>query len=174
MHAKPDLRVFLKWMIARSGSVITDLMSLEESMSRKQDSGVCDKCSASFDYFLLHNGFNNSAYAYCSESGCVAILNGYCDQIPAGVELTVHRSINAEIEIHLECCKCGGTFRSSSAPCCPSCKKRLSADAARAYIEQNAPGTAKGFRWQNNWSGLYCVIVDQCVVYDNWKLASAT
>ena len=24
MHAKPDLRVFLKWMIARSGSVITD------------------------------------------------------------------------------------------------------------------------------------------------------
>ena len=28
MHAKPDLRVFLKWMIARSGSVITDVMSL--------------------------------------------------------------------------------------------------------------------------------------------------
>ena len=24
MHAKPDLRVFLKWMIAGSGSVITD------------------------------------------------------------------------------------------------------------------------------------------------------
>ena len=29
MHAKPDLRVFLKWMIARSGSVITDVMSLK-------------------------------------------------------------------------------------------------------------------------------------------------
>ena len=27
MHTKPDLRVFLKWMIARSGSVITDVMS---------------------------------------------------------------------------------------------------------------------------------------------------
>ena len=26
MHAKPDLRVFLKWMIADSGSVITDVM----------------------------------------------------------------------------------------------------------------------------------------------------
>ena len=26
MHAKPDLRVFLKWMIARSGSVITDVI----------------------------------------------------------------------------------------------------------------------------------------------------
>ena len=28
MHAKPDLRVFLKWMIARSGSVITDVIRL--------------------------------------------------------------------------------------------------------------------------------------------------
>ena len=29
MHAKPDLRVFLKWMIARSGSVITDVIWLK-------------------------------------------------------------------------------------------------------------------------------------------------
>jgi hypothetical protein len=28
MHAKPDLRVFLKWMINRSGSVITDVITL--------------------------------------------------------------------------------------------------------------------------------------------------
>ena len=28
MHAKPDLRVFLEWMIARSGSVITDVIQL--------------------------------------------------------------------------------------------------------------------------------------------------
>ena len=26
MHAKPDLRVFLKWMITCSGLVITDVM----------------------------------------------------------------------------------------------------------------------------------------------------
>ena len=26
MHAKPDLRVFLKWVIARFGSVITDVI----------------------------------------------------------------------------------------------------------------------------------------------------
>ena len=31
MHAKPDLRVFLKWMIAHSGSVITDVMSLKHT-----------------------------------------------------------------------------------------------------------------------------------------------
>ena len=29
MHTKPDLRVFLKWMITRSGSVITDVMRLK-------------------------------------------------------------------------------------------------------------------------------------------------
>jgi hypothetical protein len=28
MHAKPDLRVFLKWMIAGSGSVITAVIHL--------------------------------------------------------------------------------------------------------------------------------------------------
>ena len=38
MHAKPDLRVFLKWMIARSGSVITDVIrarGIEMSFSMK-------------------------------------------------------------------------------------------------------------------------------------------
>ena len=30
MHAKPDLRVFLKWMIAGSGSVITDVIRLKK------------------------------------------------------------------------------------------------------------------------------------------------
>jgi hypothetical protein len=29
MHAKPDLRVFLKWMIAGSGSVITAVIPLD-------------------------------------------------------------------------------------------------------------------------------------------------
>ena len=30
MHTKPDLRVFLKWMITRSGSVITDVIPLNQ------------------------------------------------------------------------------------------------------------------------------------------------
>ena len=32
MHAKPDLRVFLKWMLAGSGSVITDVITLRKPM----------------------------------------------------------------------------------------------------------------------------------------------
>ena len=34
MHTKPDLRVFLKWMIARSGSVVTDVIRLKIMESR--------------------------------------------------------------------------------------------------------------------------------------------
>ena len=34
MHAKPDLRVFLKWMIAGSGSVITDVILLKSIMAK--------------------------------------------------------------------------------------------------------------------------------------------
>ena len=33
MHAKPDLRVFLKWKIARSGSVITDVIRLRDTFN---------------------------------------------------------------------------------------------------------------------------------------------
>ena len=33
MHAKPDLRVLLKWMIASSGSVITDVIRHEQFLS---------------------------------------------------------------------------------------------------------------------------------------------
>jgi hypothetical protein len=32
MHAKPDLRVFLKWMIAGSGSVITDVIRFTKQL----------------------------------------------------------------------------------------------------------------------------------------------
>ena len=37
MHAKPDLRVVLKWMINRSGSVITDVMLLINDWRHSRD-----------------------------------------------------------------------------------------------------------------------------------------
>ena len=36
MHAKPDLRVFLKWTIAHSGSVITDVIPLKTPLPLKR------------------------------------------------------------------------------------------------------------------------------------------
>ena len=38
MHAKPDLRVFLKWMIAGSGSVITDVIPLNQKLHVEHES----------------------------------------------------------------------------------------------------------------------------------------
>ena len=43
MHAKPDLRVFLKWMIARSGSVITDVIRLVNQVLRNLSSLQCER-----------------------------------------------------------------------------------------------------------------------------------
>jgi hypothetical protein len=45
----------------------------------------------------------------------------------------------------------------------------LSAEAVRAFLERNAPGTAIGWRWQLNWSGLYAIVVNRRVVWDNWR-----
>ena len=46
LHAKPDLRVFLKWMIAGSGSVITDVITpkqmTETSISTQELNAFCD------------------------------------------------------------------------------------------------------------------------------------
>ena len=36
MHAKPDLRVFLKWKIARSGSAIADVIRLRKKSSESE------------------------------------------------------------------------------------------------------------------------------------------
>ena len=56
MHAKPDLRVFLKWMIAGSGSVITDVIPLMETAMKIQAIFVVCCISA-----LGCNGSTNSS-----------------------------------------------------------------------------------------------------------------
>ena len=38
MHTKPDLRVLLKWMIAHSGSVITDVIPLDYTLPMPEES----------------------------------------------------------------------------------------------------------------------------------------
>jgi len=77
--------------------------------------------------------------------------------------------ISAEIENLLSPCPCGGRFRGSAPARCPSCRKALSAQLAASWIEGNAPGTARGWRWQRSWAGLYALIVGEQVVFDPWK-----
>ena len=51
IHAKPDLRVVLKWMIARSGSVITDVIppKLMNAAKNKTLSEVFKDCRKIID-----------------------------------------------------------------------------------------------------------------------------
>jgi hypothetical protein len=44
------------------------------SRERNDGSGVCDHCSAPFGYYLIHNGFNDTAYGYCDLCGRTALV----------------------------------------------------------------------------------------------------
>jgi len=135
-------------------------------MTRESLRGTCESCGRDFGYYLIDNGFNESAYAYCSSCGMTALLDtGYADRpgIPR------HRSISQLGESLLAPCVCGGTFSASAAPRCPHCRSLLSAQAATAYIEANAPGTREGWRWQGTWNGNHALVVEDLVVSNPWR-----
>jgi hypothetical protein len=131
--------------------------------------GQCDRCQEAFSYRIIHNGFGDTAYAYCDSCGMVTLLSCWCNHIPKRVKLQVHRSITSDIEPFLQPCRCGGRFRSSASPRCPHCHAELSALAATKWIEENAPGTKEGWRWQRNWTETYSIIVEKQSVNDNWS-----
>jgi hypothetical protein len=134
----------------------------------KTDVGTCDSCAKQFQYQLIHNGFNETAYAYCDSCGRTAFLDPWFSRIPPDAQLKIHGAINMEAEPLLAHCDCGGAFRADASPRCPQCQAQLSAEAATAYIEANAPGTAKGWRWQRSWSGLYCIVIEGRSAQNPW------
>jgi hypothetical protein len=50
----------------------------------------------------------------------------------------------------------------------PRCRE-CSPIAAGSWIEAQAPGTAKGWRWQGSWDGLYAMIIEERVVRNLWR-----
>jgi len=152
-------------------------------MAREQKVGVCEHCRQRFGFYLIHNGFNGSAYAYCEACGMTALLDGM--KVPKGIEVALDHSITPGIEPHLAHCPCGGAFRAGASPRCPHCREPLSAARASEYIERQ-PAVFKGlwrwkplwvhkkrgqWQWQRTWTGLYCIIIDNRVVRDVWSLA---
>jgi hypothetical protein len=131
------------------------------------DKGKCEHCGTAFNYRLIHNGFNESAYAYCDTCGMTAMLDGW--KIPEPIKMRVHQEITPDTEQHLAPCTCGGRFVHASSPRCPKCLKPLSAEKATVWIEENALGTKKGWRWQKNWTDCYAILIEDRVVNDNWK-----
>jgi hypothetical protein len=73
------------------------------------------------------------------------------------------------MEQYLLPCECGGKFSKGNSPRCPQCNQSLSADKATGYIEAQSPGTAKGWRWQRDWQGIYCAVINDRRVSDNFK-----
>ena len=129
--------------------------------------GNCEHCNRTFRYSLIHNGFNGSSYAYCGTCGCTALLSEW--SIPPDVTVPPFAPISREVEIHLKPCPCGCSFVSGAFPRCPHCRCVLSAELAAVYIEAQAAGTAKGWKWQRSWDGCYCIVIENRVTNDNWK-----
>jgi hypothetical protein len=130
--------------------------------------GRCEHCLERFGYRLIHNGFNDTAYAYCDKCGRTALFSTLSPK-PQGVPDLSYQHIGPDIERYLKPCLCGGRFIYNSAPRCPHCGKELSPAVASNWIEPNASGTALGWRWQQNWLGLYCVVIEQRQVDDPWR-----
>lgn len=80
-----------------------------------------------------------------------------------------YEKISKELEPYLQRCKCGGEFARAAKPRCPSCNSYLSAKYATKFIEANAEGTKKGWRWARSWNGLYAIVIENKKVDNNWK-----
>ena len=122
--------------------------------------GDCEHCGRFYRYSLWHSGFGDNSYAYCDDCGMLSLLN-YSNEVAAGLPEPAERfgEIDQSWEPFLRSCPCGGSFRKGASPRCPSCHEKLSPNHAAEHIEAQAMG-ARGWSWQNNWRGLYCMAMN--------------
>jgi hypothetical protein len=133
-------------------------------VTRNFEMGGCEHCQHAFLYYLIHSGFNNCWYAYCDRCGMTAILDFWDRRRPKLVDCPEHQAICAAMEPYLAPCACGVAFRRDASPRCPSCNEALSAGAAASYIEHGRTD----WRWQRSWTALYCIVIGEKVVHDNF------
>src|SRR5271165_3999053 len=141
---------------------------------RTLEPGKCEHCNHTFGYYMIHCGFGDCSYSYCSSCGSTSLLMYWSwERSPATPKMpegcTPQQEICSEWEPYIESCRCGGSFRKGASPRCPHCGEALSAVIATGYIEKNAVGTAKGWRWQKNWHDTYCMVIENRIVVDNYK-----
>lgn len=157
------------WLLYSQGALEAVLLPPDWAKEpiREYDIGDCEHCHREFEYRLIHNGFNESSYAYCNACGLTAILDGW--KVPETIHMALHQIITPEVESQLAPCQCGGSFSASASPRCPHCRQALSAERAADYIERQSEGAKKGWRWQRSWKDLYCIIIEDRVVRDIWR-----
>jgi hypothetical protein len=120
--------------------------------------GDCEHCGQFYYYSLLHAGFGDYSYAYCDSCGTLATI-GYSSSFILTMPhiSSPHQVIDVEWEPFLRPCSCGGHFRRGASPRCVHCNAVLSADYAATHIEHNFVAGGRGWRWQRNWTDLYCI-----------------
>jgi hypothetical protein len=96
------------------------------------------------------------------------LLDGW--KVPSGIQLQIQKKITSNIENHLLPAPDGGRFSAAAVPRCPHCNIPLDPVKAAKYIEENAAGTKGGWRWDRSWNGMYCIVIENRVVRDNWKV----
>jgi hypothetical protein len=154
--------------LRNASDAVVSARSPDERSIRSDGEAACEHCRAQFGYFLVHNGFNDSAYAYCDTCGATTLLSGWAHNVPTNVELRIHQPITPALEEYVAACSCGGRFRADASPRCPRCRRTLSATGLTTDIEKNALGTKVGWRWQQNWSGIYAIVIESRMTQDNW------
>ncbi len=123
--------------------------------------GDCEHCGRTFHLALLNASFGDYSYAYCDTCGTLATI-GYT----SGTLLKMpkpsasHQVIDREWEPFLRPCSCGGRFRCDAAPRCVFCTQPLSAEYAASHIERNTIGATRGWRWQRNWTDVFCLALE--------------
>ena len=123
--------------------------------------GDCEHCHRLYRYSLWHSGFGDNSYAYCDLCGRLATFN-YSNNLVANLPppSVRYHEIDTEWEQYLSPCFCGGHFRRGASPRCPCCRRELSPIYAARHFEQNSRGSSKGWHWQRNWSGVYCLAIE--------------
>jgi hypothetical protein len=106
----------------------------------------------------------------CGKTAILSYWSKLWPKAPSGCP--PQQEICPEFEKYLLPCDCGGAFKKGSSPRCPHCQQLLSPLLAAGYLETNAPGTKKGWRWQRNWHDTYCIVIEQNTVADNFKPSS--
>jgi putative hemolysin len=147
-------------------------------MPRQQYPGQCDSCGVAFDWYPIHNGFDNSFYAYCSGCGTTAILDFYgtpLTQHPAVAKLPTGE-IPQEIEYLLQSCSCGSRFQAGAKPRCPRCAHELLPRAGANGGSSSVAPQRRNAGWPLTWNPaqIYCIFINDKVVNNPFRQPSAT
>ena len=123
--------------------------------------GDCEHCGMFYRYSLWHSGFGDNSYAYCDQCGVLATISYTSPEFAALPPISnQYGEIETSWEPHLRPCPCGGSFRKGASPRCPYCHEQLSPTHAAVHIEEQARGAPRGWQWQNNWNGVYCISIE--------------